>query len=171
MPDQEQNSKGNSLLARTSGATLVFLGRMRKKYFGFHGFLMSSFLRTLTIVALFSLNALGAQQQNDPPAAPCQPSNAAGNNLPRRNCEDQTFVRPPKPLLFPPLKKDVFAPSSDSAVSQPSTNTQKPDEIIKCVIVNIPKDQITIWTRPFHIRQHDRYCLATFTSATSVLLR
>lgn len=80
------------------------------------------------------------------------------------------FAQPPRQLLFPPLKKDSFAPSKVSAGSQQPTNTQKPDVTIKSVIVNLPKDQVTIWTSPFHIRPHDLYWLAPFAATSGVLL-
>src|SRR6266849_2252743 len=143
---------------------------MRKNSFVLFKFSMSSFLRILTIAALFAWNAAAAQQQNDPPLPSCEPSGSNPANAARATCADHTFAQPPRSPFFPPLKKDFFAPSIDSAGSQQSTNTQKPDVTIKSVIVNLPKDQITIWTSPFHIRTHDLYWLAPFAATSGVLL-
>src|SRR5258708_9699566 len=143
---------------------------MRKNSFVLFKFSTSAFLRILTISVLFTGNAAAAQQQNDTPLPSCEPSGSHTATAARPTCADHTFAQAPRRPLFPPLKKDFFAPSSDSAVSQQSTNTQKPDVIIKGVIVNLPKDQATIWTSPFHIRPHDLYWLAPFAATSGVLL-
>src|SRR5712692_292156 len=143
---------------------------MRKNSFVLFKFSMSSFLRILTIAALFAWNAAAAQQQNDPPLPSCEPSGSNPANAARATCADHTFAQPPRSPFYPPLKKDFFALSSDSARSQQSTNTQKPDVTIKSVIVNLPKDQVTIWTSPFHIRPHDLYWLVPFAATSGVLL-
>ena len=143
---------------------------MRKNSFILFKFSMSSFLRILTIAALFAGNAAAAQQQNDPPLPSCEPSGSNPANAARATCADHTFAQPPRKPLFPPLKKDFLALSNNSARSQQSTNTQKPDVTIKSVIVNLPKDQVTIWTSPFHIRPHDLYWLAPFAATSGILL-
>src|SRR5438445_666869 len=143
---------------------------MRKNSFVLFKFSRSSFLLILTIAALFAWNAAAAQQQNDQPLSSCMPSGSNTANGVRATCPDDTFAQPPRQLRFPPLKKDFFAPSNDSVGSQQSTNTQKPDVGIKSVIVNLPKDQATIWTSPFHIRPHDLYWLAPFAATSGVLL-
>jgi hypothetical protein len=127
-------------------------------------------LRILVIAALFAGNAAAAQQQKDPPLSSCEPSGSNTANGVRATCPDHPFAQPPKEALFPPLKKDFLAFSNNSARSQQSTNTQKPDVTIKSVFVNLPKDQATIWTSPFHIRPHDLYWLAPFAATSGVLL-
>src|SRR5229473_1390574 len=143
---------------------------MRKNSFILFKFSMSSFLRILTIAAVFAGNAAAAQQQNDPPLPSCEPLGANTTNAARATCADHTFAQPPRQPRFPPLKKDFLALSNNSARSQQSTNTQKPDVGIKSVIVNLPKDQAAIWTSPFHIRPHDLYWLIPFAATSGVLL-
>src|SRR5258708_12670976 len=143
---------------------------MRKNSFVLFKFSTSAFLRILTISVLFTGNAAAAQQQNDTPLPSCEPSGSHTATAARPNCRDHTFAKVTRRPLFPPLKKDFFALSNNSARSQQSTNTQKPDVTIKGVIVNLPKDQITIWTSPFHIRPHDLYWLAPFAATSGVLL-
>src|SRR5713226_3744914 len=104
---------------------------MRKNSFVVFKFSMSSFLRILTMVALFAWNAAAAQQQNDPPLSSCEVSGSNTANAARATCADHPFAPPRRQPRFPPLKKDFFAPSTDSAVSQQSANTQKPDVGIK----------------------------------------
>src|SRR6266581_6470694 len=142
---------------------------MRKNSFVLSKFSISSFLRILAIAALFAGNAAAAQQQDDRPLSSCEPSGSNANGV-RATCADHTFAQPPRQPRFSPLKKDFFAQSSGSSGSQQSTNTQKPDVGIKSVIVNLPKDQVTIWTSPFHIRPHDLYWLAPFAATSGVLL-
>src|SRR5713101_2428525 len=143
---------------------------MRKNSFVLFKFSMSSFLRILTIAALFAWHAAAAQQQNHPPLPSCEPSGSNPANAARATCADHTFAQPPRSPFFPPLKKDSFALSNNSAGSQQSTNTQMPDVTIKSVFVKIPKDQVTICTSPYHLRPHDLYWLVPFAATSGVLL-
>ena len=143
---------------------------MRKNSFVLLKFSRSSFLLILTIAALFAGNAAAAQQQDDTPLPSCEPSGSNTANGVRATCADHTFAPPPRQPRFPPLKKDFFAPSIDSAGSQQSTNPQKPDVTLKSMIVSLPKDQVTIWTSPFHIRPHDLYWLVPFAATSGILL-
>src|SRR6267143_5352839 len=113
---------------------------MRKNSFVLFKFSMSSFLRILTITALFAWKAAAAQQQNDPPLPSCEPSGSNTANGVRATCPDHTFAQPPRQPRFPPLKKDFLALSNNTAGSQQSTNPQKPDVTLKSVIVSLPKD-------------------------------
>src|SRR5712664_3255314 len=107
---------------------------MRKNSFVLFEFSTFSFLRILTIASLFAWKAAAAQQQNDPPLPSCQRLGSNTVNGASATCADHTFAQPPRQPLFPPLKKDSFAQPTDSAGSQQSTNTQKPDVGIKSVI-------------------------------------
>src|SRR5260370_23076770 len=143
---------------------------MRKNSFVLFKFSTSAFLRILTISVLFTGNAAAAQHQHDTPLPSCEPSGSHTATPARPTGADHTFAQAPRRPLFPPLKKDFFALSNNSARSQQSTNTQKPDVTIKGVIVNLPRDQVTIWTSPFHIRPHDLYWLAPSPPTSGLLL-
>src|SRR5260370_40244868 len=103
---------------------------MRKNSFVLFKFSTSAFLRILTISVLFTGNASAAQQQNDTPLPSCAPSGSHTATAARPTCADHTFAQSPWRPLFPPLKKDFFALSNNSARSQPSTNTQHPNRAL-----------------------------------------
>ncbi|HWX54660.1 MAG TPA: capsule assembly Wzi family protein [Verrucomicrobiae bacterium] len=64
-----------------------------------------------------------------------------------------------------------MAPSPQSpSSSTPSKDTEKPEVTIKSVFLNLPKDQVAIWTSPFHAHIRDLTWLVPLGTTSGLLL-
>lgn len=142
---------------------------MRKECFDLHRFLVSSLFKALALIFLLALN-VAAQEHKDAPAIPCKPSGPENNDADPSSCSEHLPSQPPRQVFFPPVKKDFFAQPTDSAPPPQLAATEEPDVSIKSVIVSLPKDQLAIWTSPFHLKTHDLYWLVPFAATSGVLL-
>src|SRR5215813_10270465 len=62
------------------------------------------------------------------------------------------------------------APATAPSPLASSDSGDQPAISLKRVFLNLPGDQKTIWSSPFHLRAHDAYWLAPFAATTGVLI-
>lgn len=133
------------------------------------GFPVSFSIRTLTLAALLAANVAVANEKIPAPSRPQSASSASAEGS-SDGCSIPSLpeTKALREFLRSPWMETAFPSSSGQNTPQASKET--PDVTIKSVVLNLPKDQLAIWTSPFHARRRDLTWLLPLAVTSGLLI-